>query len=85
MGRLSKWEDLRAVYVLAMANASPCTNGAQLFMTVARTEWLNNHHTIFGQVVKGQDIAAKIAPVARDRNNRPKTPVVMNSMKILEL
>jgi peptidyl-prolyl cis-trans isomerase A (cyclophilin A) len=68
-----------------MANASPCTNGAQLFMTVARTEWLNNHHTIFGQVVKGQDIAAKIAPVARDRNNRPKTPVVMNSMKILEL
>ena len=70
---------------LAMANAGPGTNGSQFFITLAATSWLNNRHTIFGQVVKGQEIVERIAAVPRDRNDRPKTPVVMTAVKILDV
>jgi peptidyl-prolyl cis-trans isomerase A (cyclophilin A) len=70
---------------LAMANAGPGTNGSQFFITLAATTWLNNRHTIFGEVVKGQEIVGQIGAVARDRNDRPKTPVVINAVKIVDV
>ena len=41
---------------LAMANAGPGTNGSQFFITTVPTEWLNGHHTIFGEVVSDDDL-----------------------------
>lgn len=41
--------------LLAMANAGPGTNGSQFFVTHVPTDWLNNKHTIFGEVVSSED------------------------------
>ena len=70
---------------LAMANAGPNTNGSQFFITVGPTDWLNHRHTIFGQVVKGHDVVDQVSSVKRDRQDRPITPVVIKSVKIVEM
>jgi peptidyl-prolyl cis-trans isomerase A (cyclophilin A) len=67
---------------LAMANAGPNTNGSQFFITTANTEWLTGKHTIFGEVVEGQEIAEKISRVARGGQDKPQKPVVIESLEI---
>ncbi len=67
---------------LAMANAGPNTNGSQFFITVAPTEWLTGRHTIFGEVVEGQDVADKISRVPRGGQDKPNKDVVLESLVI---
>ncbi len=67
---------------LAMANAGPNTNGSQFFITVAPTPWLTGNHTIFGEVVEGQEIVTKISLVPRGGQDKPHKPVVLESLLI---
>lgn len=69
-------------FLLAMANAGPGTNGSQFFVTVDKPYWLDGRHTIFGEVVEGDDVVTAISQVATDSQDRPTDDVVINSVEI---
>jgi peptidyl-prolyl cis-trans isomerase A (cyclophilin A) len=67
---------------LAMANAGPNTNGSQFFITVAATDWLTGNHTIFGEVVEGQEVVDRISKVNRNSQDKPLKDVVVETVLV---
>lgn len=69
---------------LSMANAGPNTNGSQFFLSVVDNTYLDGKHTVFGRVLSGLDVAEKITQVEREAQDRPKTPIIIEKVTVLE-
>ena len=67
---------------LAMANAGPGTGTCQFFITEVPTPHLNGKHTIFGQVVEGQELVGQMARAPRDASDKPRTPITIKRIAI---
>lgn len=68
-------------YLLSMANAGPGTDGSQFFLTFVPTPWLDGKHTIFGEVVSGQDVM-KALEAAGSQSGRTREPLTMEKVTV---
>ena len=69
--------------ILSMANRGPNTNGGQFFITLAPTPWLDDKHSVFGEVVSGMDVVKKIGSTQTSKpGDKPVKAITIQSVTI---
>lgn len=68
--------------ILSMANSGLNSNGSQFFITLAATSYLDDVHSVFGEVTSGLSVVQAIGNVPVDTNSKPVTPIIMQSVVI---
>ena len=69
-------------YLLSMANAGPNTNGSQFFITFKETSWLDGRHTVFGEVLEGEDVVKALEQIGSGSGTTSKKAVIAKSGKL---